>query len=316
MLMPCLVATDTPFFCPSPLLLSHSSLLIQLVTIQDWCNLFFSRVLSYPHLWLQWSEIPFHSSEPLPAPQQMFPLASSFIFHICLSRLLCNFFSFLSSPTLLYSFFFLTSSSQSYGFSRSHVWMWELDRKEGWVPKTWCFQAGCWRRLLRVPWTTRRLSQSILREINPEEDIGQNDAEAPKLWPPDVKSWLSGKDPDNGEDWRHEEKGMAEMVGWYHWLNGHEFQQALEDSEGQRSLTCCSSWGRKKLDTTEWLNKIHTTWWDKLVWLKKQRLQRDRLWFICHLCYFPTGSNYSIMPLLLLLLLQSHFSHVRLCATP
>ena len=207
-------------------------------------------------------------------------------------------------------------SSQSYGFSRSHVWMWELDHKEGWVPKTWCFQAGCWRRLLRVPWTTRRLSQSILREINPEEDIGQNDAEAPKLWPPDVKSWLSGKDPDNGEDWRHEEKGMAEMVGWYHWLNGHEFQQALEDSEGQRSLTCCSSWGRKELDTTEWLNKIHTTWWDKLVWLKKQRLQRDRLWFICHLCYFPTGSNYSIMPLLLLLLLQSHFSHVRLCATP
>ena len=135
--------------------------------------------------------------------------------------------------------------------------MLELYHKEGWTPKDYAFELWCWKRLLRVPWTTRRLSQSILREINPEEDIGQTDAEAPKLWPPHVKSWLSGKDPDNGEDWRHEEKGMAEMVGWYHWLNGHEFQQALE---GQKSLTCCSSWGRKEFDTTEWLNKIHTTW--------------------------------------------------------
>ena len=82
------------------------------------------------------------------------------------------------------------------------------------------------------------------------------EAEAPILWPPDVKSRLIGKDPDAGKDWRQEEKGTTEdeMVGWYHWLNGHEFEQILGDSEGLWSLACCSLWGHRESDMTEWLN--------------------------------------------------------------
>ena len=89
--------------------------------------------------------------------------------------------------------------------------------------------------------------------------IGRTDAEteAPILWPSDGKNWLIGKDPDAGKDWRQEEKGMTEdaMVRWHHWLNGHEFEQTLGDSEGQGSLVCCSPWGLKESDTTEQLNR-------------------------------------------------------------
>ena len=121
------------------------------------------------------------------------------------------------------------------------------------------FELWCWRRLFRVPWTARRSHQSILKEINPLIFIGRTDAkvEAPILWPPDVKSWLIRKDPDAEKDWRQEEKGMTEdeMVGWHHWLNGYEFEQALGDGAGQGSLAYCSPWGYKELDMTEWLNK-------------------------------------------------------------
>ena len=88
--------------------------------------------------------------------------------------------------------------------------------------------------------------------------IGRTDAEAETsiLWPLDAKNWLIGQDPDAGKDWRREEKGTTEneMVGWHHWLNGHEFEQALGIGDGQGSLACCSSWGRKELDMTEQLN--------------------------------------------------------------
>ena len=88
--------------------------------------------------------------------------------------------------------------------------------------------------------------------------IGRTDAEAeaPILWPPDGKSWLIRKDPDAGEDWRQEEKGMTEdeMIGCHHWLNGYEFEQALGDGKGQGSLVCCSPWGHKESDMTERLN--------------------------------------------------------------
>ena len=89
------------------------------------------------------------------------------------------------------------------------------------------------------------------------------ETEAPILWPPDGKSWLTGKDPDAGKDWRQEEKGMTEneMAGWYHWLHGHEFEKAPGDSEGQGSLVCCSPWGRKESDRTEWLNNSSTEVW-------------------------------------------------------
>ena len=83
-----------------------------------------------------------------------------------------------------------------------------------------------------------------------------DEAEGPILWPPDVKNWLIGKDPDAGEDWTQEEKGMTEdeMVGWHHGLNGHEFDQAPGVGDGQGSLACCSPWGHKELNMTEWLN--------------------------------------------------------------
>ena len=86
--------------------------------------------------------------------------------------------------------------------------------------------------------------------------IGRTDAEAPVLWPHYMKSQLTGKDPDAWKDWRQEEKGTTEgeTVGWHHRLNWPEFEQALGGSEGQGSLACCSSWGRKESDMTEWLN--------------------------------------------------------------
>ena len=128
---------------------------------------------------------------------------------------------------------------------------WTIKKAERW--RIDAFELWCWRRLLRVPWTVRRSKQSIQKEINPEY-FGRTDVEAetPILQPADVKSWLIWKDPDAGKDWG-QEKGMTEdeMVGWHHWLNEHEFEQAPGVGDGQRSLACCSPWGCKESDTTE-----------------------------------------------------------------
>ena len=105
------------------------------------------------------------------------------------------------------------------------------------------------------------LDSKEIKLVNPKGNqswifIERTDAEAPIRWPPNVKSWLIGKDPDAGKDWRLEEKGTTqdEMVGWDHRLNGHEFEQTLEDSEGQGNLACCSPWGYRESDTTERLS--------------------------------------------------------------
>ena len=99
----------------------------------------------------------------------------------------------------------------------------------------------CCRRLLRVPWTARRSNQSILKEMSPEYSLeGLRMKLKLILWPPDGKNWLTGKNPDAGKVWRQEEKVMTAWVGWHHWLDGHEFEQAPGVSDGQRSLTCCS----------------------------------------------------------------------------
>ena len=130
--------------------------------------------------------------------------------------------------------------SQSYSFSSSHIWMWELDHKEGWELKSWCFQIVVLEKTLESPFDCNEI-----KLVNPKGNqswifIGRTDAkgEAPILWPPDAKSQLIGKDPDAGKDWRQEGKGMTEdeMVGWCHWVNGHEFEQAPGDGEGQGSL--------------------------------------------------------------------------------
>ena len=127
-----------------------------------------------------------------------------------------------------------------------------------WQSNVSAFELWWWRRFLRVPWTAKISNQSILKEISHGIFIGRTDAEAetPILWPPDAKNWLIWKDADAGKDWRWEEKGMTvdEMVGWNHWLNGHEFEQAPGISDGQENVACCSPWDHKELDMTEWLN--------------------------------------------------------------
>ena len=118
-------------------------------------------------------------------------------------------------------------SGQGYGFSSSYVWMWELDYKASWAPKNWCFWTVVLEKTLESP-----LDCKEIQPVHPKGGqswvfIGRTDAKAetPILWPPDVKNWLTGKNPDVGKDWRQEEKGTTEdkMVGWHHWLNGHEF---------------------------------------------------------------------------------------------
>ena len=142
--------------------------------------------------------------------------------------------------------------------------MWELDHKESWEPKNWCF----WTMVLEKSLESLLDSKEI-KPVNPKGSqswifIGRSDAEAetPILWPPDVKNLLTGKDPDAGKDWRQEEKVTIEdeMVGWHHWLNGHEFEFAPGVGDGQGSLVCCSPWGRKESDMTEWLNWTELNW--------------------------------------------------------
>ena len=144
-------------------------------------------------------------------------------------------------------------SSQNYGFSSSHVWMWEWDHKEGWASKNWCFQIVVWRRLLRILWTAGWSNQSILKETNPEYSLEALMVmlKLTTLWPHDVKSRLIGKDSDAGKDWRQKE-GVTkdEMVGWHYWLNEHEFEPTLADTERQGSLACCNPWSRKESDMT------------------------------------------------------------------
>ena len=141
--------------------------------------------------------------------------------------------------------------------------MWELDCEESWVLKTWCFWTVVLEKTLESP-----LDCKEIQPVHPKGDqswvfIGRTDAEAetPVLLPPHTKSWLTGKDLDAVRDWGQEEKGTTEdvMVGWHHWLDGHEFEWTPGVSDGQGGLVCCDSWGHKESDTTEWLN------WTELI---------------------------------------------------
>ena len=133
---------------------------------------------------------------------------------------------------------------------------------------TWCFWKLSAKDLMLLncavgedSWES--LDCKEIKPVHPKGDqswvfIGRTDAKAktPILWPLDVKSWLIGKDPDAGKDWRQEEKGTIEneIVGWHHWLNGREFEQASGVGDGQGSLVCYSPWSHKDLEPTEWLN--------------------------------------------------------------
>ena len=150
--------------------------------------------------------------------------------------------------------------SQSYSFSTSHVWMWMLEHKEGWVPKNWCFWTVVLEKTLESSLDCRRSNQSILKET--ALNIHWRD----QCWgwgSNTLATWckeLIGKDPGAGKDWR-QEKGMTEdkMVGWYHWFNGLEFEQALENGEDRETwhaavLGVAKSW--------TWLSN----WSDLIMW--------------------------------------------------
>ena len=119
-------------------------------------------------------------------------------------------------------------SSQGYGFSNSHVWMWELDYKESWALKNWCFWTVASEKTLESPLDCKEIKQVHPKGNQSWTFIERSDAkaEAPIFWPSDTKNWLIGTDPDAGKDWGQEEKGMTEgeLFGWHHWLNGHEFE--------------------------------------------------------------------------------------------
>ena len=152
-------------------------------------------------------------------------------------------------------------SSQGYGFSSGHVWMWELDCEERWAWKNWCFWTVVLEKTLDSPLDCKKI-----QPVHPKGDqswvfTGRNDvkAETPVLWPPHVKSWLIGKNHDAGRDWGQENKGTTEdeMPGWHHWLDGHESEWTPGVGDGQGGLVCCDSWGHKESDTTEWVNWVN-----------------------------------------------------------
>ena len=158
--------------------------------------------------------------------------------------------------------------------------MWDLDHKESWTLKRWCF----WTVVLDKTWGP--LDCKEIQLVNSKGNqtwifIGRTDAEAevPILWPPDAKNWLIGKDREAGKDWRQEEKWATEdeMVGWHHWLNGHEFEQAPRVGDGWRSLACYSPWDRKESETTEQL--IEVNWW-------QYRIRREKKKNACYLQFY------------------------------
>ena len=163
-------------------------------------------------------------------------------------------------------------SSQSHGFSSSHVWMWELGDKESWAPKNKCFWIVVLEKTLESPWNCKDI-----KFISPKGNqawifIGRTDAEAEAtiLWPPDVKNWHAGKDPDVRKDWRQNRMREGEMVGWHHWLVGHEFEQSLWVGDGQRSLGT----------TTHGLQRVRHNWVTELNWIELMKRTYNMKWLV------------------------------------
>ena len=157
-------------------------------------------------------------------------------------------------------------------FSSSHVWMWELDYKESWVLKNWCFWTVVLEKTLKSPLDSKEIQLVHSKGNQPWVFFGRKDAKAetPILWPPHAKSWLIGKDSDAGRDWGQEEKGTTEdeMAGWHHQLDEHEFEWLPGVGDGQGGLACCHSWDCKESDTTEWLNwtELKSDEYELLLW--------------------------------------------------
>ena len=183
----------------------------------------------------------------------------------------------------------LPSSSQSYGFSSSHVRMWELDYKESWALKNWCFWTVVLEKTLESPLDCRET-----KPVHPKGNqswifIGRTDAEAetPILWPPDVKNWLIGKDPDAGKDWRQEEKGTSrdEMIGWHHQLSGWVWASF-------------GSWwwtGRPGVLLSMGSQRVEQNWATELNWTVTSRQLCSDLWFFKWACniILPLGVTHN-----------------------
>ena len=154
-------------------------------------------------------------------------------------------------------------SNLGYGFFSSHVWMWELDCKESWALKNWCFWTVVLEKTLERPLDCKEIQPVHPKGYQSWVFTGRTDvkAETPILRPPDAKSWLMWKDPDAGKDWGQEEKGTTEdeTVGWHHWLKGHEFGWTQGVGDGQGGLSYCSRQGRK---SRTWLSD-----WTELNWI-------------------------------------------------
>ena len=146
--------------------------------------------------------------------------------------------------------------------------MWKLDCEESWAPKNWCFWTVVLEKTLESPLDCKEIQPVHSKGDQSWDFFGRNDSKAatPVLWPPHVKSWLIGKDPDAGKDWRQEEKGTTEdeMAGWHHRLDGHEFEWTLRVDDEQGGLAFCNSWGCKESDTTERLN-----WTELNLWIEE-----------------------------------------------
>ena len=137
----------------------------------------------------------------------------------------------------------------------------DMGDEEGWALKNWCFWTVVLEKTLENPLDSKKIKAASPKGNQSWIFIRRTDAEAPTLWLPAVKSWLIGKDPYARKDWGQKEKGVTddEIVGWHHRLNGYEFEQAPEDSEGWGSLVCYRPWGCKELDMTKWLNNNKNT---------------------------------------------------------
>ena len=150
------------------------------------------------------------------------------------------------------------SIQPSYGFSSGHVQMWELDHKESWALKNWCFWTVLLQKTLESPLDCKEIQPVHSEGDQPWDFFGRNNAKAETLvlWPPHAKSWLIGKDSDAERDWGQEELGTTEdeMATWHHWLNEREFEWTPGVDDGQGGLAYCNSGGRKESDTTEVLN--------------------------------------------------------------